>query len=208
MNPSFRSIRGKGEDGSRDDTNVGALVDASEVRGLSEIIAGERLKKNLLAVESIWRIGDAVRRLRDSTRARQWRITLESCAGCVGMHPGSLEEAMRASNAFPDPQRAPLLLRFERMGRLLTPSHVIELARTSARRRAAGIEALLRTPHSVRQLRECLRCRCCAGETSGDASRLRLEIACRRSARSQRPVTVTDSVTAPPSLLDSRIPVR
>lgn len=83
----------------------------------------------------------------------------------VDLHAGSLYDAVRASEAFPIATREIILHRFERADALLTPSHAIELARVTPHQRAKGIEALLRAPLSVRELRRCLRTTSCDSRT-------------------------------------------
>jgi hypothetical protein len=73
------------------------------------------------------------------------------------VHPASLYEAVRASDAFPEGHREALLLRFEAAGATLTLSHVIELARFPPRQRAKGIAFLLISRRSIRALRSRLR---------------------------------------------------
>jgi hypothetical protein len=117
------------------------------------IIRGEQRRRGFDAIRSLWRLGDAVRRLRLVVGPGDWRRTLQTCANAAGMHPESLHDAARASAAFPPDEREPILARFDSSGASLTVSHVIALARATPSRRTSGVEALLRSSHSVRALR-------------------------------------------------------
>jgi hypothetical protein len=128
-----------------------------EVGKLAATIAREQRHRHFEAVRSLWRTGDAIRCLRDATGGGTWRSVLRLCALDAGVHPATLDEAARASQAFPVSERERLLARYDQAGALLTASHVIELARKPPRLRAKGIEILLRTRISTRELRAYLR---------------------------------------------------
>ncbi len=130
------------------DARIQAFVDA---------IAGEVRKQQFDAIRSFWRIGDAVHALRAESCGRGWLKALEGCAKRLGMHPASLDEARRASAAFPAAAREGLLGRFEQRNASLTPSHVVVLARVPPAARKRGIEILLEKSLSVRELRGELR---------------------------------------------------
>lgn len=124
---------------------------------LVELIQREQYRKAFAAVRSLWRIGDGVRRLKRDVGPRLWRTVLRQCAGQVGMHASSLEEAARVAEAFNGAQRAELRKSFRRSKSELTPSHLIVLARAPQKKRERGIEALLLKRYSIRELREYLR---------------------------------------------------
>jgi hypothetical protein len=130
---------------------------AIEAERLVEIILREQRKKAFAAVQSLWRIGDAVRRLKGRLDDEPWRDVLDTCAKRVEMHTSSLEEAARAAEAFPRRLRVDLRETFERARVELTASHVVVLARVTPKQRKQGIDALLNKRYSVRELRAHLR---------------------------------------------------
>lgn len=134
-----------------------------------DLIAREQRNRGFEAVRSLWRTGDALTVLREIAGPQNWRRALHECARSVGVTPASLDEAIRAARAFPEGQREALLRHFEDAHATLTPSHAIELARVTPRQRARGIEALLCTPHSIRQLR--CKLRMASGETVSESER-------------------------------------
>ena len=130
---------------------------AEEIERIANFIRGQHRRQMLAAVRSLWRVGDAVRRLREIAPEGQWGRAVEICAGRVGMHAASLDEAARAAQAFGVAERRSLLQRFESAATDLSPSHVIELARLPRNRRLEAIDRLLREPHTVREFRSYLR---------------------------------------------------
>jgi len=132
-------------------------VNEFRVQAFVDTIAGEIRQQQLEAIRSFWRIGDAICALRAERPGRGWSKALEWCAKRLGMHPASLDEARRASEAFPPGVREDLLGRFERHRASLTPSHIVVLARAAPPVRNRGIEISLRMSLSVRELRSALR---------------------------------------------------
>jgi hypothetical protein len=127
------------------------------LKRVANAIRDEQRQKVIEAIQSLWRIGDTVGLLRERRRNRGWRRDIEACARCAGMHPATLDEALRASDAFPAADRERLLCFVRHARGPITPSHIVELARHNPSRRKAGIEMLVQTPHSIRELRACLR---------------------------------------------------
>jgi hypothetical protein len=138
-----------------------------------DAIASEVQKQRFEAIRSFWRIGDAICALRAERPGRGWSKALEGCAKRLGMHPASLDEARRASEAFPPAVREELLARFEQRQASLTPSHVVVLARAVPSSRNRGIEILLQKPLSVRELRSELRTELQSGHGSGGGAAVR-----------------------------------
>jgi hypothetical protein len=126
------------------------------IQDAAHVVRREQLKKAYEAVESLWRTGDAVRSLRDAS-PRQWRSVLKRLASLAELHPKHLDNAALAAAAFPPAVREELLHRFAAHRMPLTPSHVVELARTNPARRSRGVGALLSTSLSTRELRAYLR---------------------------------------------------
>ena len=143
---------GTSGDGHRFDTSV-------------KLILHELRLREDESIRVLWRTGDIVNDLKCTVTYGLWRQTIRACAERVGLHAKWLDEAARTSAAFPAPVREKLIDRFIAAGATLRACHVVELARVAPVKRAQGIEALLRAPHSVRELRACLRskCRDCRG---------------------------------------------
>jgi hypothetical protein len=127
------------------------------IEDAAHLIRSEQRKKAYEGVESLWRIGDVVLWLHDTASPGQWRSTLNRLACLAGLHPKYLDDAALAARAFPSRARRELLTRFEAYSMPLSPSHVIELARTNPVRRIRGVEALLHSSLSTRELRNYLR---------------------------------------------------
>ncbi len=148
---------------------AGRYSDAEEPRVISDPVdhsqtfhrvAGAILRERRLqlfeAIRVLWRTGDQLSHLRRAVQSGQWRNELGRCAALIDLHPASLYDALRASDAFPPSTREAMLQRFERASAPLTASHVIELARVTPSRRLKGIEILLSKALSVRELRSYL----------------------------------------------------
>jgi hypothetical protein len=130
---------------------------AEETERLIRFIRRAEQRKYRVAVNALWRVGDAVRRLRSHVTRGAWRHTLAFCAARVGLTASALDEAVRAAEAFDTAERRALRRRFAAGPHALMPSHVIELARAPAELRARGVELLLEKPLTVRELRARLR---------------------------------------------------
>ncbi len=130
---------------------------SAEAERLVKVILREQRRKAFASIQSLWRIGDAVLRLKKRLDAGASRDVLDSCATRVEMHASSLDEAARAAEAFPRRRRIELRETFERSRVEITASHVVELARVTPRQRKQGIDALLSKRYSVRELRAYLR---------------------------------------------------
>lgn len=134
---------------------------------LADVILAEQRARAFEAIRSLWRTGDAVLALRERVDDGAWRRAVAWCASRADLHPASIDAAARAAAAFRVEERSELIARFEAAGAHLMASHVIELARVAPTRRARGIDCLLRKPHSIRQLRACLRVGGCDGHRIG-----------------------------------------
>jgi hypothetical protein len=124
-----------------------------ELDRLVALIRCEQRRKMIVALDSLWRVGDGVLRLKTTVGAPSGGRTLALCAARAGVHASSLDEAARASERFGRDGREALFQRIEDAGAEITPSHVVLLARATPRQRKIGLEALLRRAYSVRELR-------------------------------------------------------
>lgn len=136
---------------------TGPVEAQQEIERLVALIRREQQHRMRLAVYSLWRVGDGVRRLKRVVKPGTWSRSLETCAERLAVHASSLVDAGRAAEAFTGPHRRELCARFADAGAELTPSHVIELARAPRRKRSLGVDALLQKPLTVRELRRVLR---------------------------------------------------
>ena len=118
-----------------------------------EVILAARNAADQEAIRALWRIGDAVVRLRKHASSGKWRQLLSACAESAGLHPGSLDDAERCALAFPVPEREQLLAKFSEARSPITRSHVVTLARLPRRDRTSAIDHLLRGQCTVAQLR-------------------------------------------------------
>jgi hypothetical protein len=168
-----------------------------QLRATIATILQEKRSAGYEGVRSLWRIGDAVAKLRMRAGAAAWRRVLRHCSEEVGLHPASLDDAARAARAFPRASRAGLLRRFEESGAPMTRGHIIALARATPARRAQGIEALLGEPQSVRRLRTTLSSLRPAGPTRPDLSAgMATDDRCKaHRVRRADPIDASDSVT-------------
>jgi len=148
----MRKVGDRADDASRP-CPPGHREEEIRVQHLIDAIASEARKQRFDAIRSFWRIGDAVCALRAECPDKCWLKALDGCAKRLGMHPASLDEARRASEAFPPAVREDLLRRFEEQQASLTPSHVVVLARAVPSARNRGIEILLQKSLSVREVR-------------------------------------------------------
>lgn len=130
---------------------------AEEISRLADRIATDQRHRDSDAIRCLWRTGDVVRSLRDGVRTGAWRCSLDALACRLNVSVASLDDALRVAHAFPEKDRERLLRRFEEARAALMPSHLVVLARVTARQRARGIDILLSQTHSVRELRACLR---------------------------------------------------
>ena len=127
---------------------------AQEVRSqIMRMMVEERRLRSFSAIQAMWRLGDLLRDLRTVVPYGMWRCVLNDCADDIGLHASSLSEALRAAEAFSQIDREHLLRSFEPLPGRLLASHVVALARMTPRHRRVGIQALLREPLSVRELR-------------------------------------------------------
>ena len=124
---------------------------------VSAVVRGLRRHKEFHGVLTLWGVGDIVNVLRSAADIGGWGKLLEQFGSMTGMHPERLMDAARAASAFPAVGRDLLLRRFDEAGAVLTPSHVIELARATRGKRELGLELLLSTELSIRELRTRLR---------------------------------------------------
>jgi hypothetical protein len=120
-------------------------------------IRREHRRKMFDSIAALWRVGDTVCLLRSITCQGAWRRTLDDLAERVGVAAARLDDAARASAAFPIAEREALLQTFDEADADLTLSQVVELGRTVPRTRALGIGALLSTRMSTRELRAFLK---------------------------------------------------
>jgi hypothetical protein len=137
----------------------GAEMDPSscEIDEAVTRILEERQLRSIETIHALWRTGDIVNQLKSAVPYGCWRRTVQACANRAGVHAKWLDEAARVSAAFGGSDRDRLIKSIREAGAILTASHIVELARVGPLKRAKGIEALLRAPHSVRELRACLR---------------------------------------------------
>jgi hypothetical protein len=125
-----------------------------------QLVAFERRDRAFGAIRALWRVGDALRELRAETSHGSWRRLLDRCAKELGVHVTTLDDAIRASEAFDGDARASLFDRFANPHTNLTVSHVTELARCHPRLRSRALGFLLSAPRTIRELRAHLRDGC------------------------------------------------
>src|SRR5215475_13344359 len=77
-----------------------------------QLVAFERRDRAFGAIRALWRMGDALRALRAETSRGGWRRVLDRCARELGVHVTTLDDAIRASEAFDGDARATLFDRF------------------------------------------------------------------------------------------------
>ncbi len=127
------------------------------IRHAATKIIATRWQREAGAIRALWLAGDAVRSLRSRVPPGSWRTSLKSLAAQVQIHPKRLDDAERVSSVFREESRETLLRKFETAAGLVTASHLVELARAAPSHRARGLQALAKSPLTVRQLRSYLR---------------------------------------------------
>lgn len=132
------------------------------LQSAANAIVRSRIRYTLRSVVLLWEIGDIVLFLRELADPGSWRRMLTEVSAAVGVHPASLDEAARASAAFPPSVREKILARFDSAKVSLTPSQVILLARAAPSRRNRGLELILANHCSTGDLRRALRQRASA----------------------------------------------
>lgn len=133
------------------------MLEDDSICKTAHVIEAERRERSLAAVRALWFTGDALRELRQRVGHGAWRRSARRCAELVGVHVATLDDALRAADAFSLPERDALLKAFADSPVVLTPSHVMELARLPKRHRRDAIAHLLATPQTNRQLRAYIR---------------------------------------------------
>ena len=128
-----------------------------EFEHVVSLIRREQRRLSLESIDSLWRVGDAIHRLRRMVARGHWGTTLAQCADRIGVHASSLADAARVASAFDRSQRDALRARLKQARVVLRPSHVVLLARMPVQLRMHGLEALLENAFSVRAFRAHLR---------------------------------------------------
>jgi hypothetical protein len=151
------------------------MFDDDSISKTAHVIEAERRERTAAAVRALWFTGDALRELRQRVGHGAWRRSARRCAQLVGVHVATLDDALRAAEAFSLPERDALMKTFAESPVVLTPSHVMELARLPKRHRREAIAYLLAAPQTNRQLRAYIR------DELRIARRARLALDCRPS---------------------------
>lgn len=133
------------------------MFEDDSIRKTANVIEAERRERSHGAIRTLWFTGDSLRELRQHVGYGAWRRSLRRCAQLVGVHMATLDDALRAAEAFSLPERDALLNTFAHSLVVLTPSHVVELARLPKRRRRDAIAHLVAAPKTNRQLRAYIR---------------------------------------------------